>query len=142
MVFAAEDQEAEARGPRKRECQGRKQRDRHGNGERAEEGSGDAGDGDKREEDDDWRDGGEHQRSGDLMERLADSLDTAFAGVAMQDDVFDYYDGVVDDETDGGCETAERHQVEALVGEVEEDEGDQYGDGNDEPSDERGAPVA
>ena len=51
------------------------------------------------------------------LQGLADGLDAAFAGVAVQDDVFDDHDGVVDDETDGGCETAEGHQVEALAGE-------------------------
>ena len=60
----------------------------------------------------------------------------------MEDDVFDDHDGVVDDETDGGCETTEGHQVEALAGDIEEDEGDQYGDGYDEAGDERGTPVA
>ncbi len=63
------------------------------------------------------------------MQGFAHGFDAAFAGVAVEDDVFDDYDGVVDDETDGGCETAEGHQVEALAGELEEDEGDQYGDG-------------
>jgi len=60
----------------------------------------------------------------------------------VQDDVLDDHDGIIDDQTDGGCETAEGHQVEALAGEFEEDEGDQYGDGNDEAGHERRAPVA
>ena len=33
--------------------------------------------------------------------------------VAMDDDVFDYDDGVVDDEADGGGEATEGHEVEA-----------------------------
>ena len=48
-------------------------------------------------------------------ERLAHGLDARLAGVAMQDDVLDDHDGVVDDEADGGGEAAEGHQVEALA---------------------------
>ena len=79
--------------------------------------AGDAGDGDEGEEDDDGGDGGEHQRGGDLVQCLAYGFDAAFAGVAVEDDVFDDHDGVVDDEADCGCEAAEGHEVEALAGE-------------------------
>jgi len=34
----------------------------------------------------------------------------------VQDDIFEDHDGVVDDQTDGGCEAAQSHQIETLIG--------------------------
>ena len=62
-----------------------------------------------------------------------------FAAVAMDDDVLDDDDGVVDDETDGRGEAAEGHQVEALADSPEKEDGDGDGDGDNEAGDERGA---
>ena len=66
----------------------------------------------------------------------------ALSGVAMQRDVFHHHDGVVDHQTDRGRQSAERHQVEALVEQLERDERDEYGRGNHQHGDDRGAPVA
>ena len=53
-------------------------------------------------------------------ERLAYRLHACLAGVAMQHDVFDHHDGVVDHQADGGRQSAERHQVEALADDLQE----------------------
>src|SRR6185503_5803317 len=92
--------------------------------------------------DDDWREGGEDERRGEFVEGFSHGHDARFAGVAVDDDAFDDDDGVVDDETDGGGETAERHQVEAFSDHPEEENCDRYGDRNDQTRDERGGPVA
>ena len=42
-------------------------------------------------------------------------FDARLARVAMEGDVFDHHDGVIDDQADGGGESAEGHQVEALA---------------------------
>ena len=51
------------------------------------------------------------------LQRLAHGFDAVLARVAMQHDVFDHHDGVVDDQADGRGQTAQRHQVEALADE-------------------------
>ena len=60
----------------------------------------------------------------------------------MDNDVLNDDDGVIDDETDGSGEAAERHQVEALADGPKEQDGDGDRYGNDETGDQRGAPVA
>ena len=60
----------------------------------------------------------------------------------MHDDVFDYDDGVVDDQADGGSEAAEGHQVEALSDGPEKENRNRYGYRNDEAGDQRAGPVA
>ena len=60
----------------------------------------------------------------------------------MQHNVFDHYDGVVNHETDGRGESAQRHKVEALSDQPQRKHGDGNGDGNDHAGDQRGAPVA
>ena len=64
------------------------------------------------------------------------------AGVAVQDDVLDDDDRVVDHQSDGGGQAAERHQVEALAEERMRDERDGHGGGNDQAGNQRSAPVA
>jgi hypothetical protein len=46
---------------------------------------------------------------------FADSLDAILASLTMECNVFDDDDCVIDDETDGGGETAEGHEVETLA---------------------------
>ena len=45
----------------------------------------------------------------------------------MKDDVFNDNDGIVDDEANGGSETAEGHEIEALAHGPEGEDGDGYG---------------
>src|SRR6185437_12596404 len=118
------------------------QGDADGDGERAEEDAGDAGDGDQRDEDDNGGDGRAHQRLGDLLERGADGVGTALAGVAVEDDVLDHDDGVVDHQADRGREDAQAHQVEALAEGGHDHKGDEDGGGDDQAGNQRGAPVA
>ncbi len=141
-VMRAQKNQAQAGRPGEREHERGEQRGRHGEGERAEEAAGNSGDGDERKEDDDGRDGGADERRGDLVQRLAHRFDAAFAGFTMQDDVLDDDDGVVDDEADGGGETAERHEIEALAEQPHEEHGDRDRDRNDEARDDRRTPVA
>ena len=88
------------------------------------------------------RNGRSDQRNGDLAQRAANRFAAALSGIAMQHDILDDHDGVVDDETDGGGETAERHQVEAFAEEAQDDERDGDGGGDDQSGHERTAPVA
>ena len=138
----AEEEEREGGGPGDGQRKRGDERGGHGDSERAKEISSDSGDRDERQEDDDGGDGGEDQRRGDLAERFADGVDARETLVAMDDDVLDYDDRVVDDEANGGGEATESHEVEALSDDPEEEDGDGDGDGNDEAGDERAGPVA
>ena len=82
--------------------------------------------------------------SGTVISRkaLLDGLQTVLARVAMQHDVLDDDDGIVDHQAYRGGQSAQRHQVEALAQQLEDDESDQHGDGNHQAGDDRGAPVA
>ena len=60
----------------------------------------------------------------------------------MDDDVFNDDDGIVDDETDGGGEPAEGHEVEGLADDPEKEDCNGYGYRNDEAGDDGGGPVA
>ena len=55
--------------------------------------------------------------SGTRISRIALRIASAAAlpGVAVQHDVFDHHDRVVDHQADRGGQAAERHQVEALA---------------------------
>ena len=142
--FAAAAEEGEREGGRPGEGEGERseQRDGHGEGEGAEEGSGDAGDRDERQEDNDGSDGGTDEGAGDFGEGFADGFDAILAGFAMEGDVFDDDDGVVDDEADSGGESAEGHEVEALADGPQHEKCNGDGYRNDEAGDERGGPVA
>ena len=50
----------------------------------------------------------------EFVQRKANGGGSRLARVAMDDDVFDYNDGVVDDQADGGSQAAQGHQVERL----------------------------
>ncbi len=49
--------------------------------------------------------------------------------VAMQDNVFQHHDGVVDHQADGRSESAKSHQVKTLTCHFQNDKGDQEGCG-------------
>ena len=133
---------AEVGGPGERQEQRSQQRSAHGDGQRAEENAGHTGDRDQRQEDDDRRQGRADQRDGQFFERAAGRSQRAFAAIAVQDDVLDDHDGVVDHQAAGGRETAERHHVEALPQQLHGDKGDEERDRNDHAGHQRGAPVA
>ena len=80
--------------------------------------------------------------SGDFFKRFAHGFAAMFAVVAMEDDVFDNDNGIVDDQADGRGEAAEGHEVEAFAEQPQRQDGDGDGDGNDEAGDERRGPVA
>ena len=73
---------------------------------------------------------------------MANGTGSGEAGIAIDHDVFNDHDGVVDDEPDSCGEAAESHQIEALPDDPQKENGDGYGDGYDESGDERGAPIA
>ena len=126
------------------ECQRERCEQRHtdGDGQRAEEDSSDAGNGDQGKKHNDRRNGGANERNGDFAECALDRLQATLTGIPMERDVFHHHDGVVNHQPDGGCKTAERHQVEALVEYLERDKGDEDGRGNHQHGDDRGSPVA
>ena len=76
------------------------------------------------------------------MQGFAYGIHAALTSIAMQHDIFDHYDRIIDNEADGRREATERHQVEALTDEPQRQ--DRHGDRhrNDQAGDERGAPVA
>ena len=115
--------------------------DGHGNGECAEKTPGHTGDGDQRQKNNDRRDGRADQRNGHFFQRALNCFEAALARVAVQDDVFEHDDRIIDNQTDGGSQTAESHQIEALTREFQDDEGDEQGGGNHEAGNERCAPV-
>ena len=110
--------------------------------QRTEEHPGDAGDRDQGEKDHDRRDGRSNQRLADFPERVADRLAPALAGVAVHDDVLNHDDGIVDDQADSGRQATQGHQVETLAQQPQPDKSDRDGSGNDQPGDQRRAPVA
>ena len=110
-----EQDEAEAGSPCKGKDKRGKQRGGHGDSECAEEAAGNAADRNKRKKDNHRGDGGADERDSDFAEGIADGSDARFPGIAMEDDVFDDNDGIVNDQANGSSEAAEGHQVEALT---------------------------
>ena len=141
-VLLAKQDEGQSRGPRKRQEQRGKQRDGHRDGKRAKEASGDSGDSHQRQEDDHGRDGRPYERPCDLAKRLLHSDHARLAGIAMENDVFDDDDGVIDDQADGGSQSAEGHKVETFSDDPEKEHGDGDGYRNDQAGNERGTPVS
>ena len=64
------------------------------------------------------------QRSADFLQRAANGLQAVLSSVAMQGNIFDDHDGIVDDQSHGRRQAAQGHQVEALVEELERDKRD------------------
>ena len=60
----------------------------------------------------------------------------------MQNDVLDYNDCVIDDQTHGCGQAAERHQIETLAKYLKHDKSDQHCDGYHQPGNHRGPPIA
>ncbi len=71
-----------------------------------------------------------------------DRLNPALPDSAMQGNVFDHDDRVVNYQAHRRRQPAQRHQVEALVQGLQCDESDKHRDRNDHSRDRRGPPVA
>ena len=142
VLAASNELRAEVARPDEGEHQRGQQRDAHRDGERREKRPSDAGDRDERQEDHDRRQGGADERHRQLLQCACRRLQRSLPAVAVQHDVFDDDDLVVDDEPHGGRQPAERHQVEALAEELHRDERHHHRHRHDEARHERGAPVA
>ena len=135
LVPSLDEVLAQSRSPGYRQGQRRQQRNRHGHCQRAEENSGDAGDHDQRNENDNRRDGRPDQRNRDFFQRTSDRLQASLPRVAMQDDVFHHDDGVIDHQSHGCGQAAQRHQVEGLPHHLQGDECDHDGHRNHQAGD-------
>ena len=82
------------------------------------------------------------QRNRDFFQRAADGLQASLPGIAMQDNIFHDHNGIVDDQSHGCGQAAQRHQVESLPHHLERDERDHDGHGNHQAGDQRRSPVA
>src|ERR1019366_5738704 len=142
LLLLADEVVAERRGPGQRQGERREQRHAHRDGQRAEEDAGNARDGDQREEDYDRRDGGAHQRGANFADGASDGFGARLAAIAVHDDVFHHHDGVVDHQPHGGGQSAQRHQVEALIHDAEHDEGNGDGGRDHQSCHQRRAPIA
>src|SRR5215813_377968 len=110
-------------GERKGERGNQSDRERHS--QCAKESTVYAGCRDKREENNDWRQGGTDKRNCNFLQRLMNGVKAVFAGITMKDDVLDDDDGVVNDEANSGSQSAKCHQVETFTDDSEHDKGDQ-----------------
>jgi hypothetical protein len=77
----------------------------------------------------------------DFLARPVDSLVARLSLGQMPGDVFHHDDRIVDDQPDGHRQAAQRHQVQRVAGEVQEDEGHQQAQGDGRSGDGRGAKV-
>ena len=69
-------------------------------------------------------------------------LQSALPRVPMQHDVFNHYDGVIDYQSHRRGKPAKRHQVEALVQQLQGDKRDCYGHGDHQAGYYRCTPIA
>src|ERR1700722_5556998 len=88
------------------EQKGRQQRNRHGYGKRAEETPRDLGNRDQGEKHDNWGDSGKDQRPDDFVEGFTDRADPRLSRFAMNRDVLDHHNRIVDNQPDGCSQTA------------------------------------
>ena len=121
---------AQTRRPGQRQRQGCEQGNAHGHGQRAKKCSGNSGDRNQWQENNHGGDGRADQRDRDFLQRTVDGLKPVFAGVAVEHDVLDHDDGIVDHQPNGGGKSSQRHQVETLIEQPERDECHQDRDRN------------
>ena len=124
-----------------RQEQGCEQRGHHRQSQSAEEDGRDAAEEHERNEDDDRRQGRSDQRRRQLLDGALRRLGRALPHRDVDRDVLHHHDGVVDHHADRGRESPERHQVEAHVEELHEDDCDQGGDRDHHGRHERRTPV-
>ena len=125
----------------KGEQQRSEQSNSHGYGKRAEETPRDLGNRNQGEKHDNRGNSGKDQRPGDLVEGLTDRSDPRLSRFAMNRDVLDHHDRVVDHQPDGCSQAAQGHQVEALASDAEKENGHRDGDRNNQAGDQRRRPV-
>jgi hypothetical protein len=126
----------------KREQQGSQKSYRHGDSKSAEEAARHPGYGDERKKDDDRGNSGKDQRPADLTDGLLHRIHAGVPGLAMDGNVLDHHDGIVDDQPDRRGQAAQGHQVEALARHAEKENGHRYGDRNDQAGDQGRSPIA
>src|SRR5216684_2840639 len=91
----------------------------------AEEGAGHTGDGNQGKKYDNRSDSRADERNRQFAQGALNGLEAGLPSIPMQNNIFEDDDGVVDDQTDGGGEAAQSHQIEALIGHFQNDEGDE-----------------
>src|SRR5689334_17045745 len=70
------------------------------------------------------------------------SILSPLGGCQVPCDVLDYHDGIIDNQSDGDGQAAQRHQVERFAAPVKEKEGDRQRRGNGQGGDQRRAPAS
>ena len=101
----------------------------------------DLGHGDQRKKNNDRGNGGKDQ--GRLISWIALRTDhPRLSRFPVNRNVLDHHDGIVDNQPDGRGQTAQGHQVEALAGDAEKENGHRDGDRDDQAGDQRRSPVA
>src|SRR5215831_11773587 len=108
-VVCAQEELTQCWRPGHRKAERDKKRYGHGDRESAEKSPRYARNGDERKKDNDRRDRRTDKRHRELMKGACNRLEAALAGIAMDRDVFEYDDRVVNDQADRGCKTAECH---------------------------------
>ena len=141
LILPANQILTERRSPRQGQKQGGEERHGHGDGQGAEEGAGHAGSGNQGKKDDDGGNRRADQRYGQFLQRALDGLKAGLPGVPVQNNIFKDDNGVVDDQAHCGGETAQGHQVEALIRRFQNNESDQQRNGNHQAGHERSSPV-
>jgi hypothetical protein len=141
-LAAPENEVAQGWSPGESEHKRCRKRHRNGQCECPEESSRHAGNGDKRQEHHDRSHRRANQRLADLTESAANRFGAVLSRVPMKNDVLDDDDGIIDDESNRGGKTAERHQIEALADGVQKDEGNGDRARNNQAGHDRSAPIA
>src|SRR6266481_2823669 len=73
---------------------------------------------------------------------MSGPAEAVLTGIAVQNDIFEDHDGIVDDQTDGSGEAAQCHQVETLIGHFQDNEGNKQSDSYDQARHKRSSPIA
>jgi len=142
VVLSAHQQHHHRRHQRARQQVGRGHREHDGLGHRHEQEARDAGQEEHRHEHDADADGGHEGRHADLAGAHDDGLVQRGAQVQVALDVLDRDDGLVDQHAHRQREAAQRHQVERLAQDLQDDHRGQDGQRDRERDHQRAAPVA
>ena len=127
---------------RKGEQEGGEQRRHHRQGQCPEEDSGESVQKGQRDEDDHRGESRADQRRDDVADAVPDCGEAFAAFDDAGVDGFHDHDGVVDDEPDGGGDSAQGHEIEAHPEQVHYDQRHQHRDRYDGHRGQRGTPVA
>ena len=141
-TVAPDEARAQIAGPHQGKHQRRKQRNAHRYCEGAKEGSRNSADREQREEYNDGRQRRPDEWNGQFLQRARCCRQRSLPLVAVQDDILDNNDLVVDDQTNSRSKTSQGHEVETLTGELHCDKRDEHRNGHDESRHDRCAPIA